>query len=271
MTRISLSERIIPPLFVGADDRFRRPSRRDYLIEAFSKTRNIHSWGNDYSYLGFGVEDGFFAGAIGRRREETHYDGPENSFNASTINFWERSNIYLNLAPDQQVLAIEENPAVGSAWSLARALVTHINRTSQDAGFKADLFKITREGEFWRTVNEFDGPITEIQFKYVVPNVLFSGGDDTRKALKDIKQRLNGRELDLTVKNPDGLNLDDEQLRDSVEYTSKGGGEAKAKSGKKVVYQEGQHPVVEKLDDSVKDVSVGEGKLKNFLSKIVKR
>ena len=141
----------------------------------------------------------------------------------------------INLEVDQQVVGIEFNSEVGSPKGLLYDLVMKINAAEDRGSYKIDAFPLHDERNFYQAVAAYPKPITSIEFTYVVPNV-FGGAGEVKKALDDFKKGMKARTVKATFTNPEGLDTNDETVKESVEYVAKGGGEVKAKSGKKVVY-----------------------------------
>ncbi|QQD18720.1 hypothetical protein I6N98_02295 [Spongiibacter nanhainus] len=128
-----------------------------------------------------------------------------------------------------------------------------MNRYTGPNEYKLDAFVLPRKDSFWEAVTEHPEPITELSINYVVPNVFFGGADSTRKALREYKERNNAKNVDIKIRNPDGVDLDDDDVRSSIEYVEGGGANVKAKSGRKTVYNSEDQAETVELPDSTRE------------------
>lgn len=252
LLRLSLTERHELPLFDDQVKPEERPTRKRYLSDAFGKDWQFSYRSGSYTYIGSGSDDGYIYGAIGKRIVRQHFSPPEEGLRPINVDYWEKSVFIINSAADQQVAFIEQNSEVGNGLALAISLAGHINRYARPHEYKIDAFVLPKKNGFWEAVSQFPEPITELSFSYVVPNMFFGGSDATRKTLNQYKTRNNAKNVDVRIRNPDGIILDDEDVKSSVTYVEGGAGTAKAKSGKTMVYSSEEHGESLTLPDSVK-------------------
>lgn len=253
LLRLSLTERHELNLEDGLVESKDRPTRAKFLQIAFKKDWQFSYRDNEYSYISSGSDGLYVYGAIGKRIVKQHFSPPEDGLRPIDVGYWEKSIFILNIAEDQQVAFIEQNNEVGSGVALTIALSSHINRYAGPNEYKIDAFVLPKKNGFWDAVNNCHKPITELSFSYVVPNMLFNGAESARDCLRSLKERINAKNVDVKIRNPDGIRLDDDEIRSSVEYVEGGAGVAKAKSGKHVVYSSDQQAEQVVISDEVKE------------------
>lgn len=253
LLRLSLTERHELQLHDGLVQGNGRPTRAEFLKIAFSKDWQFIYRDNEYSYIGSGTDGHYAYGAIGKRIVKQHFSPPEEGLRPIAVDYWEKSVFILNLEEDQQVVFIEQNNEVGTGVVLVNALSSHINRYTGSNEYKIDSFVLPKKNGFWEAVAQHPEPITELSFQYVVPNMFFGGADATRKNLNKYKERNNAKNVDIKIRNPDGIILDDDDVRSSVNYVEGGAGTAKAKSGRHIVYSSDEHAETLTLPDKVKN------------------
>lgn len=210
-------------------------SREEYLSAVLSTARPIDRYNKQITYFPGSVSEKILVGYFARQKRETHHDGPETGFSPKDVEYWEKSALVINLEPDQQVVGIEFNAEVGAPKALLYDLVMKINASEDRGSYKIDAFPLHDERNFYQAIAAYPKPITNIEFTYVVPNV-FGGAGEVKKALDGFKKGMKARTVKASFANPDGLDTNDETVKESVEYVAKGGGEVKAKSGRKLVY-----------------------------------
>jgi len=85
---------------------------------------------------------------------------------------------------------------------------------------------------FWEFERENRGEITLIEFDLMVPN-MFGTRNDLDRELRELRDNERVRKAKLALENEDGLNLNTERNRQTVNYTLEGGGGIKAKAKRK--------------------------------------
>lgn len=216
------------------------------------------------------VDDHIVAGVIGRWVSETIEADPSNIWATTDQDHWEKSAIFVNLDPHEQVVGIEYNRRVGKPSSMLKYLLIAANEASVTSGFKMDGFSITAESGFMAAVTSHPAPITTITFDLVVPNPTDAAGA-TSRALKRLKKRMNADRLKNTMSNKEGLNVSDPLIRDAADYAAHGGGDAIAKSDKDVVYDSRVNTSVVDIPEEIRPSGEEVGGLSEMLSGILKR
>ena len=193
-------------------------------------------WGQrEFSYKGLSEDGEFIQGAIGKKIEEVHHDSPDHDYAEKTVEFWECAKLFLNLEDGQQVAGVQTDSVIGDPKGTFVKMIELINTEAGPNEYKIDVFPLHHEQNFFDAVANYSGLITKLELTYVVPNV-FGGSGETRDALRRLKEKINARNVKAIIQNPDGLDLNDDLVKESVDYIANGGGEIKAKSGQETVY-----------------------------------
>lgn len=233
--RLSLLARDQAPLLSTAEG-YEKRTRRDFLIWAFSQKWEIDRYHNrPVTYYPGKQEGDLIMGHIARKSVEDHFDGPDTGFSPKAVEYWEKSAVILNLEKDQQVIGVQYNEEIGSPRSRLNEIILKINAASGPNDYKIDFFPLHAKRNFYEAVERQAEPVTTIEFTYVVPNV-FGGSGEVKKALEKYKDGAKARTVKIALNNPAGLDVKDPLIEEGVEYVAKGGGEVKAKVGKRVVY-----------------------------------
>lgn len=231
------------PLLQSLQEQTPRIGRTEYLQEIFGQRVDfIHRKNSQLVYVPVGEENRetgkVILGRVGRSLREVINEPPEAGFAEAELTTWRASNFLIDTGDykDGQKIAMQMRSDVGRPLSVAESLVRHINTTNPDSGWILELSPITEPANFWAVVREWKGALTAATFNFVTPNVL-GLRSQLNAGLKDARQKNNAHRVGMTLANEKGnLELEQDNIRDAVEYVSEGGGTAKLKSGKKVVY-----------------------------------
>ena len=239
LLRLLLVEKKIPTLLEKMGEVHPEHSREEYLKEVFSKTFQFEIRNSVYAYAFIGQKGSVLLGRVGKLKSETIDLGPDTGFAETNEDRWHAANFLLDTSNggDGQKIAFEEIAQVGSnPLSIIRSMVEHINSTNPEAKWEINANTITKTQEFWDTVNKYKNKITEMELSFVAPN-LFGGRDKTTERLRAWHQENNMQTVDIKLRNVDGkLNPESEDVRDSVELISEGGGNSRLKVGRETVY-----------------------------------
>lgn len=266
--RISLTKRQIGRIIEESAD-FEPESKQEFLINAFRANRKFAGKGFSYHYAFVDQLDQYVFARIGRQRIENAADGPESGFEEKREPVWHAANIVIDTSgsPHGQKVAMEKSSDVGSPSAIIRSLITQINESRIRSAWTAHVNPITESTEFWQAVEINRGKITELELKFVAPNIL-GGTDKTRQALRKLRDESNMEETQLKLKNRDGkLEPDTPDIREELDYIAEGGGEVKLKSGKKTLYSSGdQEPTAVDAEEALDKAINNEEK--SFLRKL---
>jgi len=253
MLRLFLTEREILPILIASGDAPTH-SRSEYLEEVFSQAISFVGRNIRYQYAYVGRLENIFLGRIGRQKTEKIVEGPEMKFAENRGDFWHAANILIDISdnPDGQKIAFQEEINIGKPLTVAEYLVQKINDTFIESRWQIAVNAITEARDFWKIVDKNKGHITELDITFVAPNI-FGGHDKTTEALKKLSKENKMQETTVKLSNSDGeLNPDSQDIRDSIEYISKGGGSAKLKTGKETVYSSEENAVSETVEEDLR-------------------
>lgn len=251
--RISLTKREVGRIIEESGD-FEPESKQQFLMNALRENREFAGKGFSYHYAFVDRVDEFIFGRIGRQRIENAADGPESGFEEKRERVWHAANIVIDTSgsADGQKVAMEKNSDVGSPTAIIKNLIHQINQDAIRSAWTAHVNPITESTEFWQAVEENRGKITELELKFIAPNIL-GGTDKTRQALRKLRDEANMEETQFKLKNRDGnLEPDTPEVREELDYIAEGGGEVKLKSGKSILYSSGdQDPTSVDIDENL--------------------
>ena len=254
--RLLLVKRTILPILQASGHQHPEHSRQDYLKEVFSKLFNFQYRRNPYAFAYIGEVDSVILGRVGRLKPETIEEGPETGFAEKSEQRWHAANFLVDTRDhaDGQKIAIEEISELNSTLSITRSMIDHINTSNANANAKWEIYAetIADSQEFWEVVDKYEGKITELELFFVAPNI-FGGRGKTTERLKALQQENNMQTVGVSLHNKEGaLNLDTEDVKQSVEFVTEGGGRSKVKAGSKTVYnseQRGKKVIIDSEDN----------------------
>ena len=254
--RVFLFEQERPALLEATGTLPPKRTRQEYLNEIFSNRIDFPHWNKTLVYVPIGLEEVeggiLLLGRIGRVVDALENTPPESGFEETTHRSWRAANVIIDTRDhsDGQKMAFQNHPNVGKPLPIASSLIDHINQTNIDSGWFAEINLITEKRTFWEAVNRYKGQITTAEFTFVTPNIL-GIRSKLNSELKDKREKHNAATVTETMNNPKGnLNLEGDDVEQSVDYISEGGGKSKLKIGKTVVYDsESEEKLVEIEED----------------------
>lgn len=239
MYRLSLSERDQPKMRVDSKGLYLAPdmpTRFDFLARAFGHPFSYSPRADmRMKYMPLESDQGIIAAIVAKLtfREGRHDETDPLALVESPD--WEVCHIFLNLNDDEQIIAFDRSTALQSSTAkILEGLVKHLNE-QDNALYKIDAFPVHSENEFWESVSEYDGKITSLRFDFVVPNPPDTTSP-TKDALKELRRQVNARRHTEIIRNEEGLDLQNDYVRDREEYASSGNGETLVRDGNQTVY-----------------------------------
>lgn len=251
MMRLFLVSRAEGTIFATLEP---KETRQQYIQRAFGSEMRFQYRGEPLVYKPFKSPiDSFICAVIGREHPVTVSGPPEEQFAPKTVPDWEHANIFIDSSGgnEGQKIAMQQVGVVGQPLAVMRALVDYINFSQSNAEWSIAANPITRKEEFWSAVDRYKDHIKELDLEFVTPNI-WGGESATEKALKELKKQNNAQEVEVRIKNKDGkLNPDSENIRQSVDYITRGGGSLRVKSDTDgVVYSsENEESIVKETPD----------------------
>jgi len=209
-----------------------------------------------FFYACTGRVDKYILGRIGRLKREAVASDPDSGFAEIYQDVWHAANFIMDIThhPDGQKVALEHVRNVGVPLAMAKSLVNKINDDMSDfSGWDISVNPLSDSKEFWNVVHDNKGDISELELTFVAPN-LFGGHDETTKLLADWRKKLNIKSATLTFNNNERkLNVDSEEIKQGIDYITKGGGKTVMKSGSDKIYDSEKK---QKTIDVEKDLNI---------------
>lgn len=213
-------------------------SRNSFLKEIFGNRIDFISRGSKYVYIPIGHHGDKIVGRIGKSIDELVNEPPEQAFDEKLVVNWKAANIAIDTSSEKegQILAIQKPDKFGFPTSVAKSLADHINSDFVSFGWKFEINAISSDIGFWNTVDKYKGKISRVNFVFVTPNIL-NLKSSLNEGLKEAREANNAQTVQIALSNSGGgLELEKENIKDGVEYVSRGGGRAKINVGNQKVY-----------------------------------
>lgn len=215
------------------------PSREQWLRIVFARKIEFTNRGQEYYFTPIAppVGTNAIAGRIGRQTAEVENQPPDEGFEPIERDSWHASDIFMDPVhhEDGQQLAMEVKGSVGTTHAILAGLATYLNDKDFRSPYFIEIGPISDPESFWEFVHANEGNITTLTLEAPVPN-MFGHKNDFDEDMRKYRDDEKARKVAITLRNPDGLEVNTETVRDAVDYTSKTGGNIKAKAKKKRSY-----------------------------------
>jgi hypothetical protein len=236
LIRLVLISRAQTSLFELKDQSGETLSREAWLRGKFSKKIEFKHVKNEFHYIPDSDASrprGLVVGYIGRQFKAKENLPPGDGFKEVERTPWRASSIFIDPTPhaDGQKLCFEVKDHVGSGLSIIKSLAKHIN-SNTDEPYIIEANAIVDPQTFWDFENKHKGRITSITFDLVAPN-MFGIRDEMDEEMKQFRENEKARNVSITLKNPDGLRLDEKRVKEGVKYATEGGGSIVARTKRK--------------------------------------
>jgi len=231
-----------PPILVMTGGIPEATTRQEYLQKIFSRRIDFNHRKKGFVYVPVGVEEKngspVLLGRVGRLRTLTENQPPEHGFEEILHTGWRAANMLVDSRDfaDGQKIAFQARHDVGRPLSIVASLVEHINEQNPDSGWSIVVNLVTEKANFWDVYQRNRGNITEAIFTFTTPNILRMR-TQLNADLRRASDEHNARTVTESLGNPDGdLELEGQDVEDSLDYIAEGGGNSKLKSGRKILY-----------------------------------
>lgn len=215
-------------------------TRRQYLEAVFSEERKFKCRKTEFHYMPEAavVPDEAIIGRIGRpvRREENL--PPEQGFREITHDGWKAIVIAIDPTEheDGQKASVQIDSQVGSPTVILPEFVKAVNDSYPGAPYAIQAEALFDQGDFWDFAHKYEGEVTSVTFEFVTPNGPWSTADDVKDAMKEYQKEVNAAKVTQTFQNKDGLDLESDIIRSSVDYAASGQGKIKARAKRRGKY-----------------------------------
>jgi len=179
----------------------------------------------------------FLLGKIWRKSSKILSSFEDDDFKDTKSDHYPHSTIIFNLSENYQddrwhIIALEDKKEVfQNALNTMDKFEKELNKNLSEYGYAISIYPRTNERNFWKYVQRHKDNIQKVTFTYSVPNFLNiknSLTEDLNEASKDIS--ITNTTVVLENKNaPLNISEDNDYIKQSAEYTTKGAGEYKIK------------------------------------------
>ncbi|MDP3555606.1 hypothetical protein [Methylocystis sp.] len=238
LIRLVLVSRAQTSLFEQRSESGRALSREEWLREKFSKTIEFPHAKNEFHYIpdidASKISD-LIVGQIGRQFKAVENLPPEEGFKEVERTPWRASSVFIDPRhhADGQKLGFEVKDHIGGSLPIIKSLAKYMN-INPDEPYIIEANAIVDPKTFWEFEKANRGRITSITFDLVAPN-MFGIRDEMDDELRKFRENEKARNITITLKNPDGLKLNDSRVEVSVNYATEGGGAIIARTKRKGV------------------------------------
>lgn len=259
-------------LFSG--DRLPPPKiqREDFLRNAFSEQIGFRHRRESFVFKPLGTVNGFIVAAVARKKQIMVNDGPESNFQKKKAADWPVANLFIDARDynDGQKIALQLNKDVGMPIGLMRSLISRIPIGSEVGGWKAQVQVLSSDKEFWATVQQYKGKITEASFTFLSPNV-FRSKAMISKVMKGLHNETNISQVDVVFRDKFGnLNLEVPRIHNAYEYIERGGGRSLLKSGRRSLFDSEQNVLTENMASDIDVESSTKEMWMDFIKRLFK-
>lgn len=192
----------------------------------------------------------FIVGRIGKQLTVSENAPPKSKFEAVKRDTWIASLLVIDPSahPDGQKLALEEKTGFAKSLPLVQSLCAYINDTAA-APYIIEANAITDVETFWDFERAHRGSIVSVSFYLTAPNMfgIRERIDTDMAELRDTEKVVS---TVVTLKHPNGLQLETDRVRQTVAYAGEGGGSIKARARKKTFNSEKKIKTVTVIDEN---------------------
>ncbi len=244
-------------------------TRTAFLGRCFALPIEFPHRGTTFLYKPAHTAGGLIAASIGRENPEVtrrRADG----FAPREVEDWDFANVLFDLSATEQKVLFQIVRKVGRPFPIMKSLCDYINATEMHSNWDILPHTMPSTEEFYSVAHANLGNISEIEFTFAVPNIVFTISDAIRKNLGRLRDHVNAQEVVTAMRNREGnINPDDEEIADGVEAVANGVASTKIKSeGGKIIYNsENKRKIVDIPDDTTIQDLREEG-LRGFLERM---
>lgn len=192
---------------------------------------------------------------VGARKEELYHT---ESFDKEIIEKYPNLLVSLNNDPNEQLILVESNKeAFSSTKVVAKIIQNTFNQYLRQYQLIMYVEAIFEVHDFWSEVKKYENSIRGIDFELIKPNLSNIRGGFARD-IQGIQETTNSHTMNINLRAPKkgilvDINENNEQIKDIVNYQSKGGGKPQlvVKNIRKKI----------KIGETVKEATINEAKL----------
>lgn len=232
------------------------PTREAYLRQLFSARHEFTHYKTVFHYVPSDTPAGETAiiGRIGRSVVMEENLSPDVGLADSEHETWKASFIIIDPTEheDGQKVSFESDPLVGKTDAIMQSLVHALNEKNPLTAFHLEVAPISEASTFWQFAAENKGNITMLSFLFVAPN-MFGGIDNITEEMRLFRDEEKAQRVKIQLQSDEGIETDTDKIKNSVEYTTRGGGDiaARARGGRSYNSKEKtRHVTMDKVENS---------------------
>lgn len=206
------------------------PSREAWLRQVFSRRIDFIHRKIEFYYVPDPTPGADrLSGRIGRQRISKENEPPDEGLVETERQSWRAGRIVIDPRhhDDGQKAALEISPDVGRPTAVLRSLASKLNTSYPPEPYVMEVAGIADSDTFWKFVEENEHEITAVTFELFAPNMFGVRGNLDRE-MKELRDNEKAQKVTLKLENQDGLSLKTDRTKETVDYTTEGGGEINA-------------------------------------------
>lgn len=172
---------------------------------------------------------------------------------------------------DGQKSAIQIDKEIGGSPALMDALVKEINTQNPFAAYQIEANPIFDASTFWVFAEENHGRVTSLTFDLIAPNGLWNTASSIKEELAELRQAIKTQQVVTTFRSSEGLDTDNDRIKEAVDYAEKGSGKIRAKAKGNKHFNSTEKPKITTLEDERGARGAIMAKVKANLSRIFGR
>lgn len=210
-----------------------RQSREFWIRQLFAKRTEFRFRETEYVFIPYKSvsSKNSIVGKIGRQISSIEHTPPEDGYEEIIHDAWKAAIVVVDPTEhaDGQKVAIEKNTDVGSPRTLAKQLLRAMEASNQPSPFLTSIHSITNREAFWNFAERNEGKITSLTFDLEVPN-MFGSDDEYGREMKEYRDKEKAKNVQIKISNPNGISVDTDRVRYTVDKASRGTGSVSAKA-----------------------------------------
>lgn len=212
-----------------------RPSREEWLRIAFGRRFMFEHRRKKYHWVPAQAASDLIAGNVVRSHRRRHHKPPEEGATEIVSDEWQGAMIIIDPAThdDGQKVSFERDETIGKPRSVLPSMLAYVNGLPE-APYVIEPKPIFDKASFWDWAAAHEYRLRRISFEFIVPN-MFGSKSALDEDLRDLgKSGVSRVRVQMDEGNrAEGIDAQNQQVRDGIEYAAQGGGDvtATAKNG----------------------------------------
>jgi len=168
-------------------------------------------------------------GLLQRTRPHEFHKAPQEGGAEVVAEEWQGAYVLIDPTHhDEGQRVAVENDVVGQPRALLKSLVSALNDRNE-APYQIEVEPLFDASRFWSFARRHDNVLKSVTFDFVVPN-MWGTETDLEKDLKDTGKQTGAERVTVGITGEHGVMVDNQKVRDGVEYAEKGAGTVRARA-----------------------------------------